>query len=350
MADRSLELLEELDHLQERVDALKRKCSTGYGCGSACISLRKECRTSPGSTLGKERLKRLLALAAGEIKPRGIGVPKAGEAAAMAERLQASRATRAAELLSQRKANAHKNVVATTNGKPGISQSLLRQINASDVKLGIQQNTRSQKLVYEERGYNAKPEIVGTRKELSERSDLIQGARGRTMVLCRGVTNDDSKSTNYIEDFKRGATHYVGGGMHGNGTYAASGIDAHVMAFEYSDLHSYGYAQEKHGPALNREANKCVMAFGIKKSASIVECSTVEEFGRFEKETIRMATQALRRAGNTTGVVNDLGLAAAIVGIDAYSLPAPKHYRNKSRYWVVLNRGAVVVADDGQWT
>jgi hypothetical protein len=52
--------------LQHRIDALRKKCSTGYGCGSACISLRKECRVSPGSATGKQRMKRLLALAASE--------------------------------------------------------------------------------------------------------------------------------------------------------------------------------------------------------------------------------------------------------------------------------------------
>jgi hypothetical protein len=51
----------QLQGLQHRIDALRRKCSTGYGCGSTCISLQKECRVSPGSSIGKQRLKRLLA-------------------------------------------------------------------------------------------------------------------------------------------------------------------------------------------------------------------------------------------------------------------------------------------------
>jgi len=45
--------------LQDRIDAIRRKCTTGYGCGSTCISLRKECRTSPRSAIGKQRMKRL---------------------------------------------------------------------------------------------------------------------------------------------------------------------------------------------------------------------------------------------------------------------------------------------------
>ena len=41
----------------------KRKCSKGYGCGAACISLRKECRVTPRSAISKARLKQLQALA-----------------------------------------------------------------------------------------------------------------------------------------------------------------------------------------------------------------------------------------------------------------------------------------------
>lgn len=41
----------------------KRKCSKGYGCGAACISLNKECRIQPKSAISKVRLKQLQALA-----------------------------------------------------------------------------------------------------------------------------------------------------------------------------------------------------------------------------------------------------------------------------------------------
>jgi hypothetical protein len=41
----------------------KRQCSKGYGCGSSCISLSKECRISPKSAISKARLKQLQALA-----------------------------------------------------------------------------------------------------------------------------------------------------------------------------------------------------------------------------------------------------------------------------------------------
>jgi len=74
--------------VEARLDALKRRRSTGYSCGSTCITVKKECRSQagPGS---RERIQRLEQLARGEIKPRGIGVPKAAEAKAMARQLRA---------------------------------------------------------------------------------------------------------------------------------------------------------------------------------------------------------------------------------------------------------------------
>lgn len=69
-----------LDSFQARLDAVQRKCKTGYGCGNTCISVKKECRSNPESSLSKERAERLSQLVTGEIKPRGIGVPKPEEA------------------------------------------------------------------------------------------------------------------------------------------------------------------------------------------------------------------------------------------------------------------------------
>lgn len=41
----------------------KRTCQTGYSCGSTCISLKRECQKEAGSSLGKERLRNIEALA-----------------------------------------------------------------------------------------------------------------------------------------------------------------------------------------------------------------------------------------------------------------------------------------------
>jgi hypothetical protein len=52
--------------LQQRLDATKRKCATGYSCGSSCISMSKQCRKTPGAGPGQQKMQRILALAAGK--------------------------------------------------------------------------------------------------------------------------------------------------------------------------------------------------------------------------------------------------------------------------------------------
>jgi hypothetical protein len=93
-----------LGEIEARLDAVKRKCVTGYGCGSTCISVQKDCRKEAGSAISKERINRLQQLARGEIAPRGIGTLKPVEAATKAEQLAAGRQARASEIKQQRQA------------------------------------------------------------------------------------------------------------------------------------------------------------------------------------------------------------------------------------------------------
>jgi hypothetical protein len=110
------------DSLQERIDTLKRKCRTGYGCGSACISLRKECRTSPGSSIGKERLKRLLALAGGGKVPQGGIAPVRGqEAGELAGGIAARRGEQSAQLRGARAQQ--KQTLPLLKGQPASTPS-----------------------------------------------------------------------------------------------------------------------------------------------------------------------------------------------------------------------------------
>jgi hypothetical protein len=89
--------------LQHRLDALRKKCSTGYGCGSSCISLRKECRTSPRSAIGKERMKRLLELASGGASSqRGIAQVRQKEAGELAGAIATRRGEKATQMKGTR--------------------------------------------------------------------------------------------------------------------------------------------------------------------------------------------------------------------------------------------------------
>ncbi len=81
----------------------KKRCSRGYGCGSTCISLRKECRARPSSSIGKERLKRLRELVAGGASSqRGIAPVRQKEAGELAGAIGARRGEKAALLKSAR--------------------------------------------------------------------------------------------------------------------------------------------------------------------------------------------------------------------------------------------------------
>ena len=103
MTTRSMTIQARLDAINDRLDAVRRKCTTGYSCGSTCITVKKECRSEGAAATSKERIARLEQLARGEIKPAGIGVPKPAQAAAMAAGLRSARSSKAQELLSLRK-------------------------------------------------------------------------------------------------------------------------------------------------------------------------------------------------------------------------------------------------------
>ena len=100
--DRMGSFMARLDGLMARWDAVKRRCTTGYSCGSSCISVQKECRKETRSSASKERIGKLQQLARGEVKPRGIGVIKPAEAKTLAQKIQGHRNQKAHELREQR--------------------------------------------------------------------------------------------------------------------------------------------------------------------------------------------------------------------------------------------------------
>lgn len=88
----------------------KRRCTSGYSCGAACISLQKECRISPSSAMGKARLRRLQQLA-------GAG-DKAAEATA--SQVSAARDVAAGERQKERNAKRVEKLLA----RPEIAEYL----------------------------------------------------------------------------------------------------------------------------------------------------------------------------------------------------------------------------------
>ena len=116
--------MDAFDLLAARLDAVQRKCKTGYGCGRTCISVQKECRSNPRSATSKERVARLGQLARGEIKPRGIGVLKPAQAKAKAKALQAESQEQQAVVRAERARR--KAEAAQTGGKAKVDVQLRR--------------------------------------------------------------------------------------------------------------------------------------------------------------------------------------------------------------------------------
>lgn len=80
----------------------KRKCVKGYGCGSACIQMSKECRVQPKSAISKQRLLALQTLAK-------EGDPMAEQ---MARSVQEGRSAKASELREGRQVDQLKRLLA----------------------------------------------------------------------------------------------------------------------------------------------------------------------------------------------------------------------------------------------
>jgi hypothetical protein len=191
--------------------------------------------------------------------------------------------------------------------------------------------------IYRLQGYDARPEVVSSRKDLENRDDLVKGNDGKALVLWRGVT-----SVEFADQFKgagpRGDVHYPGSGIYGNGTYAASespGTSNRRSALKEAESYT-GWGDEN--------KDRRITAFGIRKDANILQFEGkdwVERGGKFND----WKKGVIKKAEDETGrVFHDIGEAAAALGVHAYRVPQGRD----EDFWVILNRGALVVAADPQ--
>jgi hypothetical protein len=201
-------------------------------------------------------------------------------------------------------------------------------------RLSRQRDFLDLKTIYEAQGYNAKPELVAKRSDLEKRTDLITRDNGKPLIMYRGVMAEE-----FADQFRgvgpNGGNHFAGTGIFGNGTYAASAppkgddITAQKTAKEYA-----GWGGT---PAM-------ITAFGLRRDANVVDFnqgSSVERQNAFGSWATDIRSSASQRTGLP---VEDIGHAAAIMGVHAYRVPQD----DNEDYWVILNRGAVVAAADAQ--
>jgi hypothetical protein len=193
------------------------------------------------------------------------------------------------------------------------------------------------KQIYEEQGFNAKPELVGTASDLRQRKDILTNSDGSPMIIYRGVTTRE-----YSDQFKGlgpdGDQHFPGRGIFGNGSYAAAGAYHDPLATTTTArATATAYAGER------KELASKVTAFALRKDANVF----IAKGGSYNERTREYDAwydRTLKEAEDKTGYrFTDVGEAAAALGIHAYQVPQ----RNED-YWVVLNRGAVVASMDSE--
>lgn len=217
--------------------------------------------------------------------------------------------------------------------------------------------------IYRRNGFNAKPELVPNRDALEKRKDIVTHPDGKPLILFRGVSD-----AAFMDQFKgkgeKGGTHFPGKGIHGNGTYAVArglanrlGSDAQSIqtAIAYSRTPEENAAMKKRreetgsysGVFPNSRFNNRVAAFAFKNGSNLLIETADDswEWSKFEKS---LTARATKKFGYR---FNDVGEAAAALGIDAYRVPGGNNRITgvmDEDYWVIFNRGALVVADDPQ--
>ena len=223
--------------------------------------------------------------------------------------------------------------------------------------------------LYWKQGFNKKPDRVKNVQALKDRTDLVKGADGENLLVYRGVSND-KWSDEFKGIGKTGNHYYVGNGIYGNGSYAASrNIHGTKAMVKQGNKNAYDLAENytsSYGSTVTAaEKKKRITAFGIKKGANLKTwekgASTKnlkgahafpdsdwyrQTFKKWEDETIAKATKL------TGYKVNTVGEACTILGIDGYQVPLPlvdevgdKLVHWNMDYWVILNRSAIVVSD-----
>lgn len=158
---------------------------------------------------------------------------------------------------------------------------------------------------------------------------------GSSVVMYRG-------SPKFIEPLKNSRLHGVGRGIYGAGTYAAAGGLTPNYDSKLARQTAISYSKNDESEPFNP---KNLISFGLDKNANI---ETIPEGLTFNQWRVQTVEKARRETGLE---INDIGVAAAILGIDAYRIPGTVGGKSdpedmKEDYWVILNRGSMIIAED----
>jgi hypothetical protein len=186
--------------------------------------------------------------------------------------------------------------------------------------------------IYQQQGFNAKPEMVRRVEDLEKREDILRDEQGKPLIGFRGLSH-----SKYAEEFRSGDQHFPGKGINGNGSYSA-------LQPPSRDTERYGDPYEssrKEAKAYGDITDKrSVVAFAVRKDARIADFSQNES----AQETYNRKKAIIEEARTTTGMrFHDVGEAAAAMGYDGMMVSA---YSDR-KHFVFFNRGAVIVAAEG---
>jgi hypothetical protein len=142
LRDPALYLASRMDFRGGKAEATakqKRKCTTGYSCGASCISLQKECRITPGSAIGKARLRRLQQLAAAGDKA----------AAATVSQVKASRGAMASERQKERNVRRVEKLLARPEIAEYLRTGKLPEAASASTEPGTVRNMKPGEIVFD---------------------------------------------------------------------------------------------------------------------------------------------------------------------------------------------------------
>lgn len=188
-------------------------------------------------------------------------------------------------------------------------------------------------VIYEMRGWNATPE-VDTWNNISKRTDIVQTEGGNPLLFLRSVDASSGRTTAKIsalqkmKDLRQGIEHFVGRGVFGQGTYAAAN-DFNDAGKPKSWIQSLSDAW-----GASRGYGRTTVIMALKKGSNI---RTRKDITPGKPDDLK--DEASKRMGIK---INDTGMAAAILGYDAYRCGG----RNGGSYWVILNRGATIMSKE----
>jgi len=195
---------------------------------------------------------------------------------------------------------------------------------------------------------------------LQTSKDILKAADGENLILYRGV-----KEKEFALQFKGigkdGAQHFPGSGIYGNGTYAASrnydatgkevlrqSQRARTTAEVYASNYTGAFQEVSEDLSILQKKER-VTAFGFKKDAKVVRWQKgADVMEGTDEKWLAWQEMINEQAEKATGLTFDsTGEAASALGIDAYQVPNAGGVKGlKEDYWVILNRGALIVADE----